>query len=451
MDIQWLQRDFGVYVVNMFDTGQAARALGLAGGFGLANLLDTFCKVKANKRFQTSDWRQRPLSKDMLQYARTDTHYLLYIRDRLENLLLGLGSGTAGLVTAYGKKMLMQVVEKSFSVSLKIYRDSKCDYHPDAVRELCLKSPAMKVGHIRSNPRALAVLMAVLRWRDATARNLDESRNYVLPNGICLRLANAQPTTVSQVLRLSLPESSLYPSMRIGTEEADSLLELIKQAIADVDAVASIPSVVTDTEMSEATGQASESRRSSVVLVGGEFGRLSKSTGRRDSVASASGDVAFIPSSLFGVLSASTAVDADAMPLAEVKQSVVQEFEACPALVKEDLDLFLAGAVVEHGAGIEEAAMEAAIAAVSFGTEFVSFKNQPSAPQMMRAKGDLNEEAADDEDIPLTVREQRKRNPEPVQAQPASKKKRTASSAASKALEFIEEELSLGSAKRKRK
>jgi len=27
MDIQWLQRDFGLYIVNMFDTGQAARML----------------------------------------------------------------------------------------------------------------------------------------------------------------------------------------------------------------------------------------------------------------------------------------------------------------------------------------------------------------------------------------------------------------------------------------
>jgi len=27
MDVVWLQRDFGVYVVNMFDTGQAARCL----------------------------------------------------------------------------------------------------------------------------------------------------------------------------------------------------------------------------------------------------------------------------------------------------------------------------------------------------------------------------------------------------------------------------------------
>jgi exosome complex exonuclease RRP6 len=27
MDIQWLQRDFDLYIVNLFDTGQAARVL----------------------------------------------------------------------------------------------------------------------------------------------------------------------------------------------------------------------------------------------------------------------------------------------------------------------------------------------------------------------------------------------------------------------------------------
>ena len=32
-DIVWLQRDFGIYVVNMFDTGQAARVLGMASFF----------------------------------------------------------------------------------------------------------------------------------------------------------------------------------------------------------------------------------------------------------------------------------------------------------------------------------------------------------------------------------------------------------------------------------
>ena len=41
-DVVWLQRDFGLYVVNMFDTGQAARVLELP-GFGLAHLLAHYC------------------------------------------------------------------------------------------------------------------------------------------------------------------------------------------------------------------------------------------------------------------------------------------------------------------------------------------------------------------------------------------------------------------------
>ena len=56
MDIVWLQKDFGVYVVNMFDTGQAARVLGFE-SFGLAYLLKRFCSVIADKQYQRADWR----------------------------------------------------------------------------------------------------------------------------------------------------------------------------------------------------------------------------------------------------------------------------------------------------------------------------------------------------------------------------------------------------------
>lgn len=48
MDIEWLQKDFGLYVVNMFDTGQAARYLKYSSA-GLAYLLKELCNVKANK------------------------------------------------------------------------------------------------------------------------------------------------------------------------------------------------------------------------------------------------------------------------------------------------------------------------------------------------------------------------------------------------------------------
>ena len=57
-DIGWLQRDYGVYVVNMFDTGQAARVLNLS-RFSLAHLLQQYCDVTADKQYQLADWRIR--------------------------------------------------------------------------------------------------------------------------------------------------------------------------------------------------------------------------------------------------------------------------------------------------------------------------------------------------------------------------------------------------------
>ena len=44
-DIQWLQRDFGIYMANMFDTGQATRLLEFP-GHGLGYLLQHFCAIK---------------------------------------------------------------------------------------------------------------------------------------------------------------------------------------------------------------------------------------------------------------------------------------------------------------------------------------------------------------------------------------------------------------------
>jgi exosome complex exonuclease RRP6 len=91
-DIIWLQRDFGIYIVNMFDTGQAARVLGHC-GHGLGHLLDRVCGFKADKRWQLADWRVRPLSPEALHYARADTHFLLHCYDALRAELLKLGPG----------------------------------------------------------------------------------------------------------------------------------------------------------------------------------------------------------------------------------------------------------------------------------------------------------------------------------------------------------------------
>lgn len=47
---------------------------------------------------QREDWRQRPLSMEMVQYARTDAHYLLYIAGRLLAELEMLDNGTVSFL-----------------------------------------------------------------------------------------------------------------------------------------------------------------------------------------------------------------------------------------------------------------------------------------------------------------------------------------------------------------
>jgi exosome complex exonuclease RRP6 len=58
MDIVWLQRDLGLYVVGLFDTHWASRTLGYAGG-SLAFLLKKFIGFDADKKYQMADWRIR--------------------------------------------------------------------------------------------------------------------------------------------------------------------------------------------------------------------------------------------------------------------------------------------------------------------------------------------------------------------------------------------------------
>ncbi|CRK15972.1 hypothetical protein BN1723_010880, partial [Verticillium longisporum] len=87
MDMQWLQRDLGLYINGLFDTFFAAEILGYPQR-SLAYLLKRFVDFDADKKYQMADWRIRPLPEEMFYYARSDTHYLLYIFDRIRNELL---------------------------------------------------------------------------------------------------------------------------------------------------------------------------------------------------------------------------------------------------------------------------------------------------------------------------------------------------------------------------
>ena len=58
MDIIWLQRDFGLYMVGLFDTYYAASSLGFSSK-SLAFLLKKYASFDADKQYQLADWRIR--------------------------------------------------------------------------------------------------------------------------------------------------------------------------------------------------------------------------------------------------------------------------------------------------------------------------------------------------------------------------------------------------------
>ncbi|CAF2310522.1 unnamed protein product [Rotaria sp. Silwood2] len=172
-DIEWLQKDFGLYIVNMFDTHQAARELNLP-GFSLAYLLKSYCDIDANKQFQLADWRIRPLPEEYLRYAREDTHYLLYIYDLLRNSLI-----------EKNPQFLKTVYEKSKIICQKLYK--KPYFDDNAYQNIYSKS--RKTFNIRQ----LAALKSLYYWRDRIARQEDESTGFVLPNHMLLQISEILP------------------------------------------------------------------------------------------------------------------------------------------------------------------------------------------------------------------------------------------------------------------
>ncbi|RDW86446.1 exosome nuclease subunit RRP6 [Aspergillus mulundensis] len=216
MDIIWLQRDLGLYVVGMFDTYHAAFALSYPKK-SLKFLLQKFVNFEADKQYQMADWRIRPLPSGMFNYARSDTHYLLYVYDNLRNELLENSTPEANLVD--------YVLEKSKAEALQRYErpvyDAATGQGAGGWYDLMTRSPAIL------NNEQFAVLRAVHEWRDKVAREEDEGVQCVFPKHILFRVAQTMPQDLGTLFR------TMSPMTPLTKERAPDLLQIIKTAKAE--------------------------------------------------------------------------------------------------------------------------------------------------------------------------------------------------------------------------
>lgn len=215
----------------LFDTQAAAALAGLGAGLGYQKLVQAALGVALEKGETRSDWLRRPLSASQCQYAADDVLHLAALHELLHGKLDEL-QRTAWL-------------EEDAERTLRNAGDERIDPWPHlGVR------PAQDF-----DAEAQARLLRLLRWREATARERDLPKNWVIDQPLALQLAQrppqdfpalqklleATPKSPRKLARelwaaLTTPlddEASMPPVRRDGDIDKQQLKRL-QQAVAEV-------------------------------------------------------------------------------------------------------------------------------------------------------------------------------------------------------------------------
>jgi ribonuclease D len=178
-DLICLNRDFGITVVNIFDTMQAARILGYK-QVGLDAMLSLKLGIKVDKRYQKADWGRRPLTAELLSYARLDTHYLLGLR--------------ALLKTELEEKGRWELAAEEFVRLSRGIVPTKTEI------------PAWQriSGTQKFNDQQLAVLKELCAWREAQAQRMNRPMFKVMDDKRLATIAESAPSSLVQLEELEL-------------------------------------------------------------------------------------------------------------------------------------------------------------------------------------------------------------------------------------------------------
>lgn len=175
-DLSCLKRDFNFTFANIFDTMLAARILGRR-NLGLASLLESEFGVVVDKRFQRANWGKRPLSPEMLAYARMDTYYLIPLRQRMYEDLK--------------KKDRLPLAEEDFKLmcQVTVLQDNNGN-------DSCM--PRIS-GSQDLGKKQEAVLWELYKYRERLAKEADLPPFKILINQTLINIASACPKDERQL------------------------------------------------------------------------------------------------------------------------------------------------------------------------------------------------------------------------------------------------------------
>ena len=162
----------------VFDTQVAATVLGYGDQVGYGSLVRQVLGVDLEKAHTRTDWMQRPLAPDQIEYAADDVRHLAPLYQRLRAQLDAKGR--------------LDWLDEDFAalVEPRTYRT------PPEEAWLRIRGAGKLKG------AQLAALRALTAWREEQAMALDKPRRWILKDEMLIELARQMPDTLAKLGRV---------------------------------------------------------------------------------------------------------------------------------------------------------------------------------------------------------------------------------------------------------
>jgi len=183
----------------IYDTQIAAMFCGLGDQIGYESLVNNFLGLSVNKEHQFTNWLQRPLSKNQINYAISDVTHLINIFPLIRKAIKD--NNREEWVTKelehLSKKELYQV---------------KAD---EVWKKIKLKN---------SNPQMLNLLKYLAYWRENECKKRNIPRNRLIRDDILINISFSKPKTISELKKIrAIPKN-------LSNDDFSQILEVIDKA-----------------------------------------------------------------------------------------------------------------------------------------------------------------------------------------------------------------------------
>ena len=183
----------------IYDTQIAAMFCGLGDQIGYERLVSRFLNLPVNKELQFTNWLQRPLSKQQIDYAISDVTHLIKIYPLINKLIEDSDR------TEWVDKEMMYLSDKSL-------------YHiePTEVwKRIKLKN---------SKPQILNTLKYLAMWRENECRERDIPRNKLIRDDALINISYASSKTIDELKKIrGLPKN-------LSHKDLDQIIYIIQES-----------------------------------------------------------------------------------------------------------------------------------------------------------------------------------------------------------------------------